>query len=844
MVSIEFNYNQANFTIQANLSDNFEQVLQKFFQKVLIPPESVYFVSNASIIDPNLTVEKQIDEYGKENNIMKVIVFSIEEEKEKEIYIKSKEIICPKCYEPCRIKFENCKIKLYDCINGHIIDDIKINEFNKKQQINASKIICDMCQENNKGNTTDNKFYKCLTCKQNLCPLCKEKHGFNMNNHNIIQYEDKYYMCQKHNEKYIKYCNNCKLNLCFICEEEHQSHDIISLGNLIPNENDINERLLKIKKKIDVFKDEINEVIKKLNELIKTMDLLYEINYDIYKIYNFKTRNYETLQNINEIYINNPIIEKITEINDIPNLSDKVFNMLELYNELYLDKNELDMIKIKNKQKEKDIIYKTISISLVGNEIILNQLKKSVCKIINSKGKIGIGLFVKIPYQKESINTIITNLEIFKLEEIKLELSDSYEKKHKRIFLDDKRIKCINNKYEINIIEVKSDIDKIYNFIELDENIINNIGADDTKFYNKYINEGIYIIQNYNDNYNDMIISYEIFNSNTKYKYFSFSPILLLKNNKLIEINQKSKNNNLLIIDLINEFYKEIKIYENNKIKEKEIIQKKEIEKKIDTKGLNSLTIKYNIPKYNNGRIKIFGTIFVKDNINNFYLLIGDKKHDLCEYLELNKEQKEKEELTITLVQKEEAWSLKYMFHDCNLLKSLPDLYKFNTNNITDISYMFSNCGSLISISDISHLKTKNVTKMKGMFYYCGALQSLPDISNWDTSNVTDMSSMFGFCKSLRSLPDISKWITSSVNNMSWMFEDCSSLQNLPDISKWNTKSLTSINGMFKNCSGLKSFPDITRWNLFNIKEKEDVLKGVNKKIIPKKVLYASCSIF
>ena len=75
MVSIEFNYNQANFTIQANLSDNFEQVLQKFFQKVLIPPESVYFVSNASIIDPNLTVEKQIDEYKKKNNIMKVIVF-------------------------------------------------------------------------------------------------------------------------------------------------------------------------------------------------------------------------------------------------------------------------------------------------------------------------------------------------------------------------------------------------------------------------------------------------------------------------------------------------------------------------------------------------------------------------------------------------------------------------------------------------------------------------------------------------------------------------------------------------------------------------------------------------
>ena len=44
------------------------------------------------------------------------------------------------------------------------------------------------------------------------------------------------------------------------------------------------------------------------------------------------------------------------------------------------------------------------------------------------------------------------------------------------------------------------------------------------------------------------------------------------------------------------------------------------------------------------------------------------------------------------------------------------------------------------------------------MFYYCRSLQSLPDISKWNTENVTNMSYMFYDCSSLQSLPDISKW--------------------------------------------------------------------------------------
>ena len=56
------------------------------------------------------------------------------------------------------------------------------------------------------------------------------------------------------------------------------------------------------------------------------------------------------------------------------------------------------------------------------------------------------------------------------------------------------------------------------------------------------------------------------------------------------------------------------------------------------------------------------------------------------------------------------------------------------------------------------------------MFDGCKSLKALPDISKWDTSNVKDMSYMFaGF----ENIPDISKWNTSNVKNMSHMFAGC-----------------------------------------------------------------------
>ena len=91
---------------------------------------------------------------NKENKKMKIIVTMTDnnEKNKEQVITKSKDIICPQCKEPCRIKTENYKIKLYECINGHNNKDIKIKDYDNTQEINESQIKCDNCKLKNKGN--------------------------------------------------------------------------------------------------------------------------------------------------------------------------------------------------------------------------------------------------------------------------------------------------------------------------------------------------------------------------------------------------------------------------------------------------------------------------------------------------------------------------------------------------------------------------------------------------------------------------------------------------------------------------------------------------------------------
>jgi surface protein len=306
-----------------------------------------------------------------------------EDNNKEQVMVKSKDIICPQCKEPCMITTEDYKIKLYECINGHTTENIKFIDFADTQMINESEIKCDKCKFKNKGNCPGDEFFRCLTCKENLCLLCKPNHD---TRHNIIRYDQRNYICQIHNEPLIKYCIQCKKNICFSCEG-HENHKIEDLGNLKPNIEEKKKILSEFKLCIDKINKGIKEVIEELNGFMLYINKYYEINNNIVENYDTKRRNFQVLKNLKEINNNNKIIDIIKNINN-NNIKDKIYDIIDLYNNM--DKNKMTII-YNNNDKNK--------IKLFGEDFIKNN--KDNCYLIINNKKQELTEYIEIKEQQK-----------------------------------------------------------------------------------------------------------------------------------------------------------------------------------------------------------------------------------------------------------------------------------------------------------------------------------------------------------------------------------------------------------------------------------------------------------
>jgi len=124
-------------------------------------------------------------------------------------------------------------------------------------------------------------------------------------------------ICKKHNDKYIKYCRECKKNICFLCLNENDNHNIIELGNIIPNKDELLKEMKYLSDIINKFKNIIEEIKNILNKTINNIELYYKIINNIINNFNNKNRNYENYYNLNEIKNSNSNI--INDINSIIN---------------------------------------------------------------------------------------------------------------------------------------------------------------------------------------------------------------------------------------------------------------------------------------------------------------------------------------------------------------------------------------------------------------------------------------------------------------------------------------------------------------------------------------------
>ena len=203
MNKIIFNYEGVETEIQCIPNDKMKKIILNFGQKTGIDVKNLIFYYNGSIINEELELNKLENIFDKKRKIMNVLAYNKEGAKIKNVFEKSKEVICPDCGENALVDINNNKFNIFGCINGHHLDNLSTKEFLESQNIDISKILCDICKTTNKSGCFGNKFYYCLKFKANLCVLCNSVHDAE---HKIVEYEQKNYFCLKHFSNYIKYC--------------------------------------------------------------------------------------------------------------------------------------------------------------------------------------------------------------------------------------------------------------------------------------------------------------------------------------------------------------------------------------------------------------------------------------------------------------------------------------------------------------------------------------------------------------------------------------------------------------------------------------------------------------
>ena len=373
-----------------------------------------------------------------------------------------------------------------------------------------------------------------------------------------------------------------------------------------------------------------------------------------------------------------------------------------------------------DKTKEKYIKNNIEPISLETTEKIIYQMKNNVCRISVSNGNKGTGFFCKLPYPDKDnlLSVLITNNHV---------INEAILEKDKKIIISvnnsqheielENRTKYTNKEYDITIIEIKENEDKINNYLELDDNIIEN-GSNIP-----YLNESIYIVQ-YPGN-NTVSVSYGILKGINLEKNCNFwhlcstdkgssgSPILNILNNKVIGIHIGADNKfNYNKATFLNYPLKDFITQKINKEKSlKEFNEKYNI-------NINYYTDELDLSNKNIGNEGL--QILCGLNFSNLKKLYLYKN----EILDINVLEK-------AIFEKLEILSLGYnKISDINVFekinfKELKELY-LNDNNISNINKLENlSCEKLEILSlghnkieDISVLEKMNVIELKELYLY------------------------------------------------------------------------------------------------------------------------------
>ena len=185
------------------------------------------------------------------------------------------------------------------------------------------------------------------------------------------------------------------------------------------------------------------------------------------------------------------------------------------------------------------------------------KMSSSICIIKKTNGT-GTGFFCKInaPNSNNFLNTLITNNHILNYDDISNSniIEISLKNKNYILPLNKPRLKYFNNNLDITIIEILKDDNLPINYLQVNDEIMkNNFYINSQVYFTNSLNNKFYLGKILKTNENQFYYSCENYEGNPG------SPIMYLKNNKVIGIhrgNSKNQGNiGTFIKAIIEQFY-------------------------------------------------------------------------------------------------------------------------------------------------------------------------------------------------------------------------------------------------------------------------------------------------
>ena len=403
MVEIEFNYNGDIYNVKCKENERLKDAYENIAIQNQININKIDFLYNNDRINDKLPINQFINVKDKQKKKMKIVINSIDSKENQNDKLKRKDIICPKCGHSINIKIKDYKILLYDCKNEHKFDKILLDEFKNTQKLEPD-MKCKNCKDRN---NVDKIYYRCYNCKINLCHFCYTIHN---QTHKIVNCDKNNYICSIHGDKLISFCKTCKLNICVLCKNKHNFHEIIDFSNITPDKEIIIKNKKEFKKNIELFYNNIKEIINILNKIAQNIEQYFQIYCNIINSFENDEINYQILNNLNEIINNNIIQKDIIITNKQNNIKHKFINIMEMYDKMSKKNTE--------ENNEITIIYKVKenenSIKIFDSAFVKNN--KKWCKIYYEDKE--CNLTTDINVKDINLNIYDNNLEL-KLKNIK-----------------------------------------------------------------------------------------------------------------------------------------------------------------------------------------------------------------------------------------------------------------------------------------------------------------------------------------------------------------------------------------------------------------------------------------